>query len=497
VFTGRGQYVHDDSPPEGAVDTFVSDIVDGVPNGKCSVTRSDGELSYEGDIVNDERTGECTHLLIDEDCGYDEYNGFIFAGVVKNGLPDGLGTMTNPNTGEKKEGVYTWADSSDEEESSESSGEESAEESAAGGQSSSQSAEDEESGQSDEESMDEAPEQSAAAAAAATGHRRRRKKGGASKLSEEQINMKTDEVMAQIKDKTLLEGCVMNGANQMMVNSDQPVFTMDEQKASLRKVIELAIKKGQPFKTIFGTNKLGDLMDDEAVVSQVKYMLEERYGHGNYTFENVHPTLLTTSGDDGVEFLVQGVMERVKPCDKPTWAHYDKMLRQDYTQLVHVLDGTPGYTNDEVPRNKDGNWQHTIVIKGNKKRFYCHNLMGQWPDGVDIAHLGLGKDGQPKDDGTYYMRSIKRVYKVAPFATEEVKRKLEERKWQRLKKRQRAQHADFNGAEVMAYAVTHGAAVLGRTEHRQPSWADSNDRVYGDKGKKTHENEMKKLKKGK
>jgi hypothetical protein len=348
---------------------------------------------------------------------------------------------------------------------------------------------DEESGQSDEESMDEAPEQSAAAA---TGHRRRRK-GGAS----EQIETETDEVMAQIADKTLLEGCVMNGANQIMVNSGQPAFDMDEQKASLRKVIELAIKRGQSFKTIFGTNKLGDLMDDEAVVSQVKYMLEERYGHGNYTFENVHPTLLTTSGNAGVEFLVQGVMERVKPCDKPTWGHYDKMLRQDYTQLVQGLDGTPGYTDDEADPSKDKDWQHTIVIKGTKKRFYCHNLMHQWPDGVDIAHLGLGEDGQPKDDGKYYMRSIKRVYKVAPFATEEVKRKLEESNKQRLRKRQRAQHADFNGAEVMACTVTPGAAVLGRTEHPEPSWAHANDRVYGDNGKKKHTKEMEKLKKGK
>jgi hypothetical protein len=173
------------------------------------------------------------------------------------------------------------------------------------------------------------------------------------------------------------------------------------------------------------------------------------------------------------------------------------MLRQDYTQLVQGLDGTPGYTDDEVDPSKDKDWQHTIVIKGNKKRFCCHNLMGEWPDGVDIAHLGLGEDGQPRDDGKYYMRSIKCVYKVAPFATEEVKRKLEESNKARLRKRQRAQHADFNGAEVMAWAVTPGAAVLGKTEHPQPSWADSNDRVYGDKGRIEHAKEMKKLKKAK
>ena len=118
-----------------------------------------------------------------------------------------------------------------------------------------------------------------------------------------------------------------------------------------------------------------------------------------------------------------------------------------------MLDGRPGYTHDEADPSKDGNWMHTFVIKGNKKRFFCHNL-GDWPDGVDIAHLGLGEDGQPRDDGKYYMRSIKRVYQVAPFPTEEVKRKLEESNEERLRKRMRAQHADWNGAEVAACTET-------------------------------------------
>ena len=38
-FTGRGQYVEDCSPPEGAVDTYVCDLVDGVPHGKCTINR--------------------------------------------------------------------------------------------------------------------------------------------------------------------------------------------------------------------------------------------------------------------------------------------------------------------------------------------------------------------------------------------------------------------------------------------------------------------------
>ena len=39
---------------------------------------------------------------------------------------------------------------------------------------------------------------------------------------------------------------------------------------------------------------IGDLQEDEAVVAQIKVMLENRYGHGKYTFVGVHPTLLTT-----------------------------------------------------------------------------------------------------------------------------------------------------------------------------------------------------------
>eukprot|EP01043_Picozoa_sp_COSAG02_P009737 COSAG02_NODE_334_length_24367_cov_6.715634_4_plen_298_part_00 len=297
--------------------------------------------------------------------------------------------------------------------------------------------------------------------------------------------------MAQIEDLTLREGCVFGCGNIMQEQSNEPFFTMDELKASLREVIVQTLKRGQSLKKIFGTNKLGDLMEDEAVVSQVKCMLEARYGSGNYTFQAVHPTLLTTSGDDKVQYLVQGVMERVKPCDKPKWGHFDKRLRQDYTQLVHVLDGTPEYTYDEADPSKDGNWMHTFVIKGTKKRFFCHNLMGDWPDGVDIAHLGLGEDGQPRDDGKYYMRSIKRVYQVAPFATEEVKRKLEESDKKRLKKRMRAQHADWNGAEVVACTKT--TAGFTRSVRHQPSWADENDPVYGDKGKESHKKKMQKL----
>ena len=57
--------------------------------------------------------------------------------------------------------------------------------------------------------------------------------------------------------------------------------------------------------------------------------------------------------------------------------------------------------------------------------------------------LEVGEDGQPRDDGKYYMRSIKRVYQVAPFPTEEVKRKLEELKEERLRKRQRQQYAEW------------------------------------------------------
>jgi hypothetical protein len=40
------------------------------------------------------------------------------------------------------------------------------------------------------------------------------------------------------------------------------------------------------------------------------------------------------------------------------------------------------------------------------------------------------------------MRSIKRVYKIAPFATEELTRRLEELKEERVRKRLRKQYAE-------------------------------------------------------
>ena len=131
------------------------------------------------------------------------------------------------------------------------------------------------------------------------------------------------------------------------------------------------------------------------------------------------------------------MLERVTVGDKPGWSHHDPVSRQYHTQLVHVLNGAPGFTDAEVPCGQDDDWMHTIVIKSNKKRFFCHNLMSEWPDDVPIAHLGLGEDGRPKDDGAYYMRSIKRVYKIAPFATEELTRRLEELKEERVRKRLR------------------------------------------------------------
>ena len=286
--------------------------------------------------------------------------------------------------------------------------------------------------------------------------------------------------MHQVASKTLLKGCVLNCANYIQQEFNEPHFDLDDMKRSRRKVVETAIKRRQPLEKIFGTNAIGDLQEDEAVVAQIKVMLENRYGHGKYTFVGVHPTLLTTPGNDGVYYLVQGVMERVTAADKPKHSVFDPISRQYNGQVVHVLDGTPGFTNDEVSRTHDDGWMHTFVVKSNKKRFFCHNLWGEWPDGVPIGHLGLGEDGQPLDNAPYYMRSIKRVYQVAPFASNEVKRKLQEISEERLRKRQRSQHASWNGAEVVA------------SRGHKPSWASPNDPVYGEKGRAKHAEKMKK-----
>ena len=43
---------------------------------------------------------------------------------------------------------------------------------------------------------------------------------------------------------------------------------------------------------------------------------------------------------------------------------------------------------------------HTIVVDPDKKRFFCHNLAADFPDGAPIEHLGLNKEGQPSESGS-------------------------------------------------------------------------------------------------
>ena len=287
--------------------------------------------------------------------------------------------------------------------------------------------------------------------------------------------------MEEITDRTLVEGCVLKCSNVIMRKFGADPFTMEEMRASLRSVIETAERRLQCLKRLFGTNDMGDVFDDEAIVQQMKYMLEARHGDGNYTFLSVHPTILTTPGDDGVYYLIQGVMNRVAAGDAPTFAHYDTDDRKCYTQIVTAMDGTDGFEDDQVPRSKDDDWLHTLVVTADKKRFICHNLSDEFPNGVPIAHLGLGEDGQPKTDGEYYMRSIVRVYKVAPYAIAEVEAKLKKQTEQRRNKLMRSQHADFDGSEVLACTTT---GCHTRPERHQPDWADDRDPVYGTRGKK-------------
>ena len=67
----------------------------------------------------------------------------------------------------------------------------------------------------------------------AAGRRRRRKKGGSSTLSNEHIETKTNEAMAQIEVKTLVEGCVFNSANILQEQSNEPIFTTDDIQAGI------------------------------------------------------------------------------------------------------------------------------------------------------------------------------------------------------------------------------------------------------------------------
>ena len=111
------------------------------------------------------------------------------------------------------------------------------------------------------------------------------------KKTDAEIEAETDEIMRQINANVIAEGCVFKCTNIIQQRFGEPPFELPQFKRSLRKVVETAVKRRQ-VKKIFGTNKVGDVMEDEAVISQIKYMLEERYGHGYYTFEAVDPAAL-------------------------------------------------------------------------------------------------------------------------------------------------------------------------------------------------------------
>lgn len=208
---------------------------------------------------------------------------------------------------------------------------------------------------------------------------------------------------SKVTDEQVTDGCVLQCLNRILRGCDREEVSAADLRKYLAPIIEKATRDGT-LESVFGEdNLLGDLYEDEAVVGQVRLLLKDLCGDGNYKFERSSPDAInTTSGF----LLVQGCLERVTQC--PDWHHHDMKDGQNYKQLVQI--------DPEIAQDHDKEWMHTIVIlpreSDGSQRFWCHNLAADWGDGgVCMKHLGLKSNGQPLCGG-YYLRFISRVYKI-------------------------------------------------------------------------------------
>ena len=209
---------------------------------------------------------------------------------------------------------------------------------------------------------------------------------------------------SKVTDEKVTDGCVLQCLNRILRAYDRE----EASAANLRKYLTLIIEKAKregTFESVFGEdNLLGDLHEDEAVVGQVRLLLKNKCGDGNYTFERISPDAINTTSDC---LLIQGCLERVT--EGPGWYHRDTKDKKDYNQVVTIDPA-------EISQDQDKDWMHTIVIlprgSDGSQRFWCHNLAADWGDeGVCMKHLGLKSNGQPLCGG-YYLRFISRVYKI-------------------------------------------------------------------------------------
>ena len=121
-----------------------------------------------------------------------------------------------------------------------------------------------------------------------------------------------DEAGARLE--AIRDGCVLNGLNRILrhfhgagVAGATPA-TARELRRHLEPIAHAAERAGTTSQLFGEDNVIGCLQEDEAVVGQVRLLLEARFGRGGYTFRNISAaSMLSTEGF----VLVHGCIERV------------------------------------------------------------------------------------------------------------------------------------------------------------------------------------------
>ena len=132
------------------------------------------------------------------------------------------------------------------------------------------------------------------------------------------------------------EGCVLQCLNRLLRFHDREEVSAASLQSFLAPILESAGRNGT-LGSVFGTdNILGSLHEDEAVVGQVRLLLKDLCGTGQFTYRRINPAAILSSSNS---MLVQCCMERISQ-DSQTIPreHLDTQDGEEYLQLVTITD---------------------------------------------------------------------------------------------------------------------------------------------------------------